>query len=218
MRPDGGGLLLPATAQAAIIEVGEIPTKNAPSCPATPCQAVSRTTAYQVKVGADRKSFAVPSAGRIVAWSITLGNPGAKQREFFEESLGGASKAGITVLRPGKRLTHTITGQGPQQLLTPYFGQTVQFPLAASLAVRKGDIIALSVSTWAPALALGLGNDSSWRASRPGNKCGDTMTQTAQLRVASAVQYRCLYQTARVTYSATLITTPVPPKAKESRR
>ena len=44
------------------------------------------------------------------------------------------------------------------------------------------------------------------------------MTQTAQLRVASAVQYRCLYQTARVTYSATLITTPVPPKAKESRR
>ena len=145
MRPDGGGLLLPATAQAAIIEVGEIPTKNAPSCPATPCQAVSRTTAYQVKVGADRKSFAVPSAGRIVAWSITLGNPGAKQREFFEESLGGASKAGITVLRPGKRLTHTITGQGPQQLLTPYFGQTVQFPLAASLAVRKGDIIALSV-------------------------------------------------------------------------
>jgi hypothetical protein len=207
-------LLLPAGAQAAIIEVGDTPTKNAPSCPASPCQAVSRTTAYQVKVGADRKSFLVPAAGRIVAWSITLGNPGARQREFFEDALGGASRAGIATLRPGKRLMHRVTGQGPQQVLTPYFGSTVQFPLAASLPVRKGDIVALSVSTWAPALALGLGNDSSWRASRPGNKCGDTMTQTAQLRLGTTTQYRCLYQTARVTYSATFVPTPVPPKPK----
>jgi hypothetical protein len=210
----GAALLLsPGVAQAKIIEVGQTATPNPPSCPASPCQAVSRTTAYQVKVGADRKSFLVPAAGRIVAWSITLGNPSAKQRKFFEDALGGPAKAGVTVLRPGKRLMHTVTGQGPQELLTPYFGQTVQFPLPTTLAVRKGDIIALSVTTWAPALALGLGNDSSWRASRPGNKCGDTMAQTAQLRTATTTQYRCLYQTARVTFSATLVTTPVPPKA-----
>jgi hypothetical protein len=206
-------LVAPAAAQAKIIEVGQTATPNPPSCPGSPCQAVSRTTAYQVKVGADRKSFVVPAAGRIVAWSITLGNPGAKQRKFFEDALGGAAKAGITVLRPGKRLMHTVTGQGPQETLTPYFGQTVQFPLPTTLVVRKGDVIALTVSTWAPALALGLGNDSSWRASRPAKKCGDTMTQTAQLRTATTTQYRCLYQTARVTYSATLVTTPVPPKA-----
>ena len=206
-------VLSPGVAHAKIIEVGQTATPNPPSCPTTPCQAVSRTTAYQVKVGADRKSFLSPAAGRIVAWSIKpLGNPGAKQRKFFEDALGGPAKAGITILRPGKRLLHTVMGQGPQELLTPYFGQSVQISLPTTLAVRKGDIVALSVSTWAPALALGLANDSSWRASRPGKKSGDTMTQTAQLRTATTAQYRCLYQTARVTYSATLVTTPVPPK------
>jgi hypothetical protein len=67
------------------------------------------------------------------------------------------------------------------------------------------------VPTWAPALAVGLGNDSSWRASRGRGKCNDTSTQTAQQAPGLTVQYRCLYRTARLTYSATLITTPTPP-------
>jgi len=214
----GVALLAPAGAAGAIIEVGEFAVKNAPSCPAAPCQAVSRTTAYQVKVGAERQAFRVPRDGKIVAWSVTLGAPTAKQRTFFEDSLGGPSRAGITILRTGKRLRNVVTGQSPQQLLTPYFGQTVQFPLATSLNVRRGYVVALTVPTWAPALALGLGRDSSWRASRALDKCDDTTTQTAMLRLGMLTQYRCLYQTARLTYSATLITTPVPPKPRPSNR
>jgi len=64
------------------------------------------------------------------------------------------------------------------------------------------------VPSWAPALALGFGNDTSWRASRPKKQCTSTSAQTDHTTVGSPVQYFCLYQTARLTYSATLISTP----------
>jgi hypothetical protein len=200
-----------APAQAAIIEVGKIAAEHAPSCPTSPCLAVSRTTGYQAKVGTERGLFVVPQNGKIVAWSISLGKPGPRQIDFFNENLGGASSARITILRPRKKLVSVVTGQGPVQQLAPYFGTTVQFPLGRALNVRKGYVVALTVPTWAPALAVGLGNDSSWRASRAKGKCDDTSGQTAQQALGASVQYRCLYRTARLTYSATLITTPTPP-------
>jgi hypothetical protein len=208
----GLALIAAAPAPAAIIEVGKIAVDHAPSCPASPCLAVSRTTGYQAKVGADRGLFLVPQNGKIVAWSITLGKPGDKQIQFFDDNLGGPASARITILRPGKKLVSVVTGQGPVQQLQPYFGTTVQFPLGRALNVRKGYVVALTVPTWAPALAVGLGNDSSWRASRAKGKCNDTQAQTAQQALGATIQYRCLYRTARLTYSATLITTPTPPR------
>jgi hypothetical protein len=205
-------LVLPATATAKIIEVGEIGAKTTPSCPTSPCEVISRTTAYQARVGAQRQLFVVPKDGRIVAWSIALGTPGKKQRAFFEENLGGEARAGITVLRPGTRHYGRVTGQSPIETLTPYFGQTVQYPLATSLDVKAGYIVALTVPTWAPALGLGLGRDSAWRASRAIDGCDDTQTQSAQTNARDLTQYKCAYRTARLTYSATLITTPLPPE------
>jgi len=200
-----------APAPAAIVEVGKIAAEHAPSCPSSPCLAVSRTTGYQAKVGTERGLFVVPQDGKIVAWTITLGKPGPKQVDFFNENLGGESSARITILKPGKKLFSVVTGQGPVQKLAPYFGTTVQFPLGRALNVRKGYVVALTVPTWAPALAVGLGNDSSWRASRAKGRCDNTSAQTAQQSLGANVQYRCLYRTARLTYSATLITTPTPP-------
>jgi hypothetical protein len=55
-----------------------------------------------------------------------------------------------------------------------------------------------------------LGNDTSWRASRPAGECDDTETQTAQTDVKDLAQYRCLYQRVRLSYSATLVTEPRP--------
>ncbi len=57
-----------------------------------------------------------------------------------------------------------------------------------------------------PALAVGLGGDTSWRASRAKGKCDDTQTATAQTKVRDLAQYYCLYRTARLTYTATLVT------------
>jgi hypothetical protein len=204
--------LAPA-AGAQITEVGAIDPPATPSCPAAPCLAVSRTTGYQAKVGVTRGLLTVPADGRIVAWTITLGRPGPKQTAFFNESLGGTSRAGITVLRPGKRLFARVAGESPIQRLEPWFGRAVMFPLPRSLPVRKGYVIALTVPTWAPSLAVGFGNDTSWRASRARGSCQETGRQTAQRRVGQLSRYECLYRTARLTYSATLIPTPRPEPA-----
>jgi hypothetical protein len=200
-----------APASAKIVELGR--TDAAPACPDSPCLAVSRTTGYQVKVADERNTFIAPEDGKIVAWSIALGKPTAEQISFFDKSLGGAASARLTVIRLGKKLMARTITQTPIELLQPYFGQTVQFPLSRALNIKKGDVMALTVPTWAPALTQLLTDHSSWRASRAGDKCNDTSTQTAQMTLDTQVQYRCLY-TARLTYSATLVTRPVPNPAE----
>jgi hypothetical protein len=205
----------PAVASAEIIEVGAVAPPSPPSCPARPCLAVSRTTGYQAKVGATRGLMTIPKTGRIVAWSIALGNPGQEQTTFFNQRLGGESEAQISILNPRRKLRSRAVAQGEPQKLQPYFGSTVQFPLERSIRVRKGWVVALSVPTWAPALAVGLGADTSWRASRSRGKCEDTSNQTAQLAANQLAQYFCLYRTARLTYSATLIPDPPKPPAPQ---
>ncbi len=205
-------LALPAVAGAKIIEVGDVGAKPAPSCPGSPCEVISRTTAYQTRLGSDRDFFVVPRDGRIVAWTITLGKPPKRQIAFFEDRLGGEAQAGISVLKTGDRWYRRVLAESPIQKLTPFFGQTVQFPLTTSLPVKKGNVIALTVPTWAPALGLGLPREAVWRASRAVDGCDDTQTQTAQTDINDLARYKCFYRTARLTYTATLITTPVPPK------
>jgi hypothetical protein len=206
-------LALPAFASAEIIEVGKIDPAPVASCPTRPCLAVSRTTGYQAKIGTQRNVMVIPQDGSLVAWSIGLGKPGKKQTTFFNDKLGGEAQAQLTVLNPRSKLRSRAVGQGNPQKLTPYFGTTVQFPLAKSIPVKKGWVIALTVPTWAPALAVGLGADTSWRASRAKGTCEDTSTNTVQTQPNQLAQYYCLYKTARLAYSATLITAPALPPA-----
>jgi hypothetical protein len=206
----GAALAFPAFASAEIIEVGKVDPPATPSCPAKPCLAVSRTTGYQAKVGATRGLMTIPQDGSLVAWTISLGKPGTKQTSFFNDKLGGEAQAQITVLNPRRKLRSRAVAQGDPQKLTPFFGTTVQFPLAKSIPVKKGWVVALTVPTWAPALAVGLGADTSWRASRGKGTCEDTSTLTTQTQPNQLAQYFCLYKTARLAYSATLVTAPVP--------
>jgi hypothetical protein len=209
----GLALLVPAAAPATLTEVGVIPVTTpatVPSCPATPCLAVSRTTGFQVKVGAVHNPLSAPRSGTVVAWTIALGKPNATQIKFFNANEGGPAEAGIAVLRPQRSpgLTYKLVAQSPPVKLEPYFGKTAQFPLETTIPVKKGDVVALTVPSWAPALALGFGGDTSWRASRPRKGCTSTSSQTTDTVIGAPVQYFCLYQTARLTYSATLISTP----------
>jgi len=206
----GVALALPAVASADIIEVGKLDPPATPSCPSKPCLALSRTTGYQAKVGATRGLMTIPKNGRIVAWTISLGKPAAKQISFFNEKLGGESQAQLTILNPRRKLRSRAVAQGEPQKLTPFFGTTVQFALEKSIPVKKGWVVALTVPTWAPALAVGLGADTSWRASRGRGTCEDTSTQTTQTMPNQLAQYFCLYRTARLAYTATLVTDPVP--------
>jgi hypothetical protein len=205
-----GSLVSAAPASARIIEVGKTAEEPVPSCPPRPCQAMTRTTGYQAKVGDKRDFMVAPADGKIVAWTVTLSRPGTTQRKFFSDNFGGPPSAGITILRPGKRLFARVTGKSPVQQLEAYLGQTVQFPLGRALNVRKGYVIALTVPTWAPVLSLGLPAETSWRAARQldNNGCNKLGSQTAQQNLGKVTQYRCLYKTARLTYTATLITSP----------
>jgi hypothetical protein len=209
----GLALFLPAAAPATLSEVGVLPATTpptVPSCPATPCLAVSRTTGFQVKVGSTQKPLAAPRSGTIVAWTIMLGKPNATQIKFFNANEGGPAEAGIAILRPQAKpnLTYKLVAQSPLVKLEPYFGKTAEFPLETTIPIRKRDVIALTVPSWAPALALGFDGGTSWRASRPRKACTSTSSQTTHTTIGSPVQYYCLYQTARLTYSATLISTP----------
>jgi hypothetical protein len=203
-------LVCAAPASARIIEIGGTGAQAAPTCPSSPCRAVTRTTGYQAKVVDSRAAYVVPRNGRIVAWTISLGSPDERQIEFFEDGYGEAS-AQLSVLRRGKRLYHRVIGQSPVQQLQPYFGQSVQFALERSIRVQRGQVVALTVPTWAPALSQVVKDGSSWRASREKERCSEFDRQTAQTRMSQLTQYRCLYRE-RLTYSATLITDPRPNK------
>jgi hypothetical protein len=202
-------LVAPSLAGATITEVGVIPPttpETVPSCPASPCLAVSRTTGFQVKVATNTTLENVTKAGSIVAWTIQLGKPNATQIKFFNANEGGAAEAGIAILQAQKK--PNLIASSPMVKLEKYFGKTAQFPLERSIPVKKGYIVALTVPTWAPALALGFGKDTSWRASREKKQCSSTSAQSTHTSIGSEVQYFCLYQTARLTYSATLVSTP----------
>ncbi len=205
-------LAFPALSPATITEVGvlgETTPATVPSCPAS-CEVVSRTTGFQVKVGSARNPLSAPRNGTIVSWTINQGKPNATQIKFLEGNEGGPAEAGIAVLAPQAKpnLTYKLVAQSPMVKLQPYFGETAQFPLEATIPIKKGYVVALTVPTWAPALALAFGDDTSWRASRPRSGCRSTSAQSVQTVVGSAAQYYCLYQTARLTYSATEISTP----------
>lgn len=211
--------LLPAGASAKISELGGMPEGVRGSCPKISgndesCQALTKTTAYQAKVGPDRELYQAPADGRIVAWTLALGTPTKSDSAFFEKNYGGAAQAAIVVLDPGKKLSRTVVAKGPIQQLSGYVGQTVQFPLINTLAIKKGQYVALTVPTWAPVMQLGLGPDTSWRSSRSTSGCLDVTVQFALLGRRDSAFFRCLYKGVRLTYSATFISNATAATAK----
>ena len=202
--------LLPAVASAKITGMGLMADSVRGSCPGVPtdeqsCQALTKVTAYQAKVGPDRELYQAPADGRIVAWTVALGTPNSKQIAFFEKNYGGAAQAAIVVLDSGKKVSRTVVAKGPLTTLTDYVGQSVQFPLIQTLPIKKGQYVGLTVPTWAPVMQIGLGADTSWRSSRSSTGCGDVTVQFALLGSRNNALFRCLYKGVRLTYSATFI-------------
>ncbi|HKG02806.1 MAG TPA: hypothetical protein VKB03_06465 [Conexibacter sp.] len=200
-----------STASAKTYELGASTDGASVSCPDN-CFVVTRTTALQVRTGTLRYPTTVPKSGRIVAFTLQLGSLSDRQIHFFNSTYGGTSRVQLAVLREQARpaRSYEVVATTGVFKVQPFFGTTVQFPLKTTLAARKGDIVALTVPTWAPVLAVNLPKENGWRASRA-DSCTDLLTQTAQMTLGNATQYKCLYQTARVTYTSTLITTPVAP-------
>jgi hypothetical protein len=205
-------LALAATASARVIELGSKAPPANPECPSR-CEVLARLTGYQGRKGPLRNPFVIPRSGYIVAFTIKLARPSTDQIEFFNNSYG-ASRARLTVLRRDKRRRfrslHRVIRQSRTHRLRPFFGSTVTFVITRPLRVRPGYRVALTVPTWAPALATGLGRTHWWRASRRRGTCGNVTQRRAHQRVGSLLRYSCDYFRARVTYTATYIPDPRP--------
>ena len=207
-------LLAPGAASARIIELGATTNPTAPSCPSSPCLAVTRTSGFQFTTGGRRNPFKVSRTGRIVAFTLTLGSPTKKQIQFFDQQSGGSARARIAVLKPVKskkpgQVLYQLNAQTNDFPLEKFFGKTVQFPLYTSLLVKKGYQVALTVPTWAPVLSVsGLDNGFSWRSSRVKPCSTNPERQPPQTAPGSTRQYFCTYRPARLTYSATMVTSP----------
>ncbi len=226
-------------ASAQVIELGA--TKSpliAPVCPTTVSAAnctivLTQVTGLETIRDGVTYPTTVKKAGAIVAFTLGLSrlDPNAAKAKsdisFLDHTYGGTTQAAITVLKPiGKKNQRRwqVTAESPIYHLQPYLGTVAQFPLsaglgapgappmAAPLPVAKGDVIALTVPTWAPVLTFGLSTSKfAYRQSRRANCLKPASTEQAQLTVGITTGYVCDYTGTRIEYSATEVTTPVPP-------
>lgn len=208
-------MLVPAAASAAVVEMGATQPRLTPSCPAN-CQAVGRVSGYQVAQGPRRNPFLVRRRGKIVAFSLQLGIPSAEQITYFNDLFGGAPQARVSVLRPEGSRRYVLSGHSRLFELDRYFGTTPTFALDRPLTVRPKYIVAVTVPTWAPAFGVGLANEEAWRSSRADDRCDDVRQEAAQQRRGSQRTYGCLYRTARLLYTASLVPDPTPAETEPS--
>jgi hypothetical protein len=212
-------------------------TPAVPSCP-TSCQAVGKTTGFQTNITGAKNPFLVSSRGRLVAWSIKTGAPSTKPNpnnnnqsdfDFFSKTFGGPPKARISVLKPimksiraGKPI-YKLKSQSPVEDLSAFLGQTTTFTLDTPLRVKPNNVVALTVPTWAPAFAINQSADTKWAASRKKGKCNNTadiLAGTPQDALGTQRSYGCVYNTARLLYSATVVADPnqSPPKKPSKKK
>jgi hypothetical protein len=206
-------LALAPAAQAKVIELGADgnPASPSASCPDN-CQAIGRVSGYMGRSGKGANPFQIPRAGKLVAFTVTLGKPDANQVKFFTDLYGGPPQVRISVVRVGKtrktRLTHRLLRQSPLFRVDHYFGSSPTFVFDSPIQVSKGNIVALTVPTWAPAFAVNLPRNNWWRSSRAKGKCGDVSQNAAQKTPGALRVYGCTYFRARLMYTVTYVPDP----------
>jgi hypothetical protein len=204
-------LALPAAASGDLRQIGQPTPFPAATCPDN-CQAIARVSGYQVQIGKSKNTFRINQPGRVVAFTLKLGEPNADQLTYFKTTFGQVSQARVAILKPARtKQRHRLVAQSELFNLEPYFGTTATFALEKSLSVRKGEIIGITVPTWAPAFAHGLDEDNVWRSSNHAEDCTSaTPPPAAQMSLGSLRIYGCLYRTARLLYSVHYVIDPKP--------
>jgi hypothetical protein len=217
-----------SAATATEVQIGKTVTPMAaPVCPAGVPQnqcniVVPQLTVFNTASDGVANPMAVTKTGELV--SVTIGvssiSSNAKtlktDESYLDSTYGGPAEAELAVLRQvGKpsKLRWSIAAETPAYQLQPYIGQVVQFPLATPLPVVPGEVVALTVPTWAPILTYDLTPGKfSYRQSRTLNctKSGGATAIQAQLTIGEAARYGCSYSGTRVQYSAEEIMTPIP--------
>lgn len=217
------------SAPLRVVVLGQTSETPPPSCPGkivnnieiTPCRVEGHVTGFQAIADGVARPYEAPFEGKIVAWSITLSKPSTRETKtttdevgFFNDFLGTPSQARIGVLRPiedTKPPKYKLVRQGPLEILNPYFGSTPVFALDHPLTVLKGQVVALTVPTWAPMFAFNVSAENTWRGSRLPDHCSskeDIQGGHPQQGVGKIKTYGCYYSNARLLYTATVVKKP----------
>jgi hypothetical protein len=220
--------IVPSVATAADIQLGETKTPMvAPVCPPGVAQdqcniVVPQMTVFNVTSDGLSNPMIVHRPGEIVSLKVGISAISSNAKTlrtdvaYLNKAYGGPAEAMLAVLRhvgPPGQPSWAVAAESPAYQLQPYRSQVVQFPLATPLPVIPGELVALTVPTWAPILSYDLtANKFAYRQSRMTNctKAGASTVIQAQLTIGQQARYGCSYQGTRVQYSAEEITTPVP--------
>jgi hypothetical protein len=199
------------------------PKADCPKDESDPCRVLGQVTAIQVQNLRGQKLIKYPTRARrrngwLVAFSLSLSKPTKGEIEFFNMNFGKPAKARVSILTPdpqkgdrkNRDKTYRLHNQSEVFTLNPYFGKKAWFVLKKRMHVRKRQVIALTVPTWAPALSTELDSAEKWRGSRNPKDCDNPLQSAAHQRVEVLRSYRCLYTTARVLYTA-LVVNKTPP-------
>ncbi|MFZ1992619.1 MAG: hypothetical protein WAU75_00805 [Solirubrobacteraceae bacterium] len=228
------GLIAPGVASAQIVELGQTSSSpvTPPACPTgvslSNCVIVlTRTTALQTETNGLLNPTKVTKDGWIVAFTVGLSKltSDAKTELSLLKNLdgqwGGPPQLVLSVLKPGPKNKYTVAAQSATFHVLPFLGSVLQEPLSlpptfttmTALPVKKGEVIGLTVLTWAPVLTYNLtANKYSYRQSRQANCTHAAGGQTAQTTVGASQQYLCNYTGTRVQYSATEVVNQPYPK------
>lgn len=194
-----------------------------PNCPKN-CEGIGSVTGFPLRADGKKQPMKVHANGRIVAWAIDLSKPKKSQRDFFgtvfkSEQYGKTPTARIAVIKHRKRTKskYRLLRQSPVVKLSSYLGRKQIFTLDKPLKVRNGQIVALTVPTWASSFASGIGRRGNrWRASRSRRDCSPRSDSIQDVRafarksrpqqkVGSTRGYGCDYTSARLLYWASFV-------------
>src|ERR1700744_3394722 len=226
---DSAPLTVTVLGQTAETPPASCPGKIVNNVEITPCRVEGHVTGFQSIADGIAKPYEAPYEGKIVAWSITLSKPSSTETEtttneiaFFNEFLGEPSEARIGILKPVEGTNppqYTLVRQSPLEVLNPYFGTTPVFALKHPLTVLQGQVVALTVPTWAPMFAFNVSSENTWRGSRLPEHCSskeDIQNGNPQQGVGKTKTYGCYYSNARLLYTATLVKAPTTTEETET--
>ena len=210
--------------------LGQTPETPPASCPGKivndveviPCRVEGHVTGFQAIADGVARPYEAPFDGKIVAWSITLAKPSTRgNRQKPPTRSASSTNSSARPRRPGsascarskdsKPPKYKLVRQSPVEILNPYFGSTPIFALDHPLTVLQGQVVALTIPTWAPMFAFNVSADNTWRGSRLPEHCSskeDIQGGHPQQGVGKTKTYGCYYSNARLLYTATLVKKP----------
>jgi hypothetical protein len=185
-----------------------------PACPKS-CSAIGKVTGFMTEADGKKGLFRIPKDGTIVGWAIDLGKPTKHDRNFFGElfrnkDFGEHPSGGIAILKRQSHHNYKLVKQSPMIDLKQTLGRKQIFTLNKPLRVRKGQVVALTVPTWASNFGINLNTDqNAWRASRKPSRCNvgrkhlaNVKASRPQKKPGSIRKYGCLYRGTRLLYWA----------------